>query len=283
MRILHLISLLSFLLLPTFNFAQESEEKSITLAEAQVFIGGHISSFQSLTLDEMKKFAPNSSILSKDYTGFGQSGYPYLNNHRSLKVSLGLSFKKLPSATLRLGINYANRDLFYGSLWKSETHPYDTLTSSQNGQQYFVDSSRIYSTYFMQSSDNLGIDASLIFRTKPEARWSLFGGIGYGLAVGINSQTMINYNDLSQINNPYYYQNETVAYESENFKNKTFFSQSLFLPMGVDFRIGKKREFWNRLHLFYEINPSITFNHIPEFGTSTHLGIGHGLGIRVKW
>ncbi|MES2798696.1 MAG: hypothetical protein V4638_01650 [Bacteroidota bacterium] len=284
MRIIQSALSISLLFLTTINFAQESGEKNITLSEAQVFFGAQISDYRSLNLVEMQKFAPSSSILARDFTGFSQSGYGYLNSSQLLAASLGLSFKNLPYMTLRLGLNYSDRNSFYGSLSKSETGRYDTLTSSATGQQYFQDTTRFSMAYFNHSSQIISFDASILFRTNPEKRWSIYGGVGYTAGIGFNSFSSIGYSEYTYGQN-YGYGGESPNAVSinETFKNKSYFTHTIYLPMGVDFRIGKKREFWNRLHLFYEIKPSITFNHIPELGTSTHLGIGHGLGIRVKW
>jgi hypothetical protein len=56
-----------------------------------------------------------------------------------------------------------------------------------------------------------------------------------------------------------------------------------YLPLGVDFRIGNKRDFWKRIHLFYEARPSINMTAIPELRTITNASIFHGLGVKVKW
>ena len=47
--------------------------------------------------------------------------------------------------------------------------------------------------------------------------------------------------------------------------------------------LGKKKEFWKRTHLFYELRPGINITSIPELGTITNSSNQHGLGLRVTW
>jgi hypothetical protein len=72
-------------------------------------------------------------------------------------------------------------------------------------------------------------------------------------------------------------------YESERFNNQTSFGLLAYLPLGLDFRLGKNQEFWKRLHLFYEISPGLNMTFIPELNTATNIAIRNGLGLRVSW
>jgi hypothetical protein len=63
------------------------------------------------------------------------------------------------------------------------------------------------------------------------------------------------------------------------FTNKKKFACAAYVPLGVDFRIGKKRAFWKRTHLFYELRPSVTT--IPELRTFANAGVQQGIGLRV--
>jgi len=49
----------------------------------------------------------------------------------------------------------------------------------------------------------------------------------------------------------------------------------------VDFRIGKKRQFWMPVHLFYEMQPTLRLNHVPEVGMISHLPLAQNFGLRV--
>jgi hypothetical protein len=53
--------------------------------------------------------------------------------------------------------------------------------------------------------------------------------------------------------------------------------------MGLDFRLGKKREFLNRLHLFVETRPSMTITTIPSLKTLLTPNITSSFGLRIVW
>ncbi|MGB0807307.1 MAG: hypothetical protein ACPGRC_11500 [Salibacteraceae bacterium] len=58
---------------------------------------------------------------------------------------------------------------------------------------------------------------------------------------------------------------------------------SAYIPLGLDFRIANKSEFWQRVHLFYEMRPSLEMISIPELSTYTTVAWQHGFGIKVQW
>jgi len=180
-----------------------------------------------------------------------------------------------------------------GVLGNNNRKTYDSLTSGQTGQKVFLDSvtSNLYGMYY--NSDQLRLDASIIFRTNPEARWSLFTGVGFNVGFSINSNTDVYYskfNDteirrevgsrtFSSFSSNYSENNG----KSERFINKTNIAFSTFIPMGIDFRIGKTSEFWKRIHLFYEARPGINVTLIPELHTLTNVSLQQGIGLKFLW
>jgi hypothetical protein len=140
------------------------------------------------------------------------------------------------------------------------------------------------------SSEQLRFDGSLIFRTNPEARWSLFTGIGITAGFSFNAYSEIYFSQTNSIearfpngNSSTYYSHFGNDWETEKFRNKNNLAFSTYIPMGIDFRIGKKSEFWKQTHLFYEIRPGINMTSIPELRTLTNRTIQHGLGLKVSW
>ena len=83
--------------------------------------------------------------------------------------------------------------------------------------------------------------------------------------------------------NEYYTTTEQGENIVEYFQNKMNFSTAIFIPMGVDFRMGKNREFWKRLHLYYEMKPSITYTAIPELKRITTVNLINSFGIKVTF
>jgi hypothetical protein len=190
---------------------------------------------------------------------------------------------------LRLGVSYFSTTLLSTDFNKEDRKTYDTLISSQTGQTVYADSviTKMYNMYY--SSEQLRLDASLIFRTNPESRWSLFTGIGITAGVSVKASTNIEYsgsdsNEFRYMNGNISTQNWWKTSKTESHKNKNNVTASAFVPIGVDFRLGSKREFWKKIHLFYEMRPGINITSIPELGVVTNISLQHGLiGVRVSW
>ncbi|KRP10370.1 MAG: hypothetical protein ABR95_12205, partial [Sphingobacteriales bacterium BACL12 MAG-120813-bin55] len=169
--------------------------------------------------------------------------------------------------------------------------PFDTLTSASTGQTLYVDSVTIENYNMNYSSEQLRFDGSFIYRTNPAARWSMFTGAGITAGLAITTYTDIYYSKYGRTDTRY--ANETqsssfsysnfISSKSESFQNRTTFGASAYVPLGIDFRIGKDKEFWKRTHLFYEIRPGINFTAIPELHTVANVSLQSGFGLRVSW
>ena len=82
----------------------------------------------------------------------------------------------------------------------------------------------------------------------------------------------------------YNYISSKSEYETELIKLKPQMGCSVYVPMGVDFCLGKKREFFKRLHLFGETKPCLNYTRISELKrNSITAGIKGGIGLRVSF
>ena len=239
------------------------------------------------SLDDLRKLAPQSDLLARDFSDFDQqAGGSYFNGGSLFMASLGLKFKKKDGSDyranpqLRLGITYFSGTPLSAGVSRQESFVVDTLVSTVTGEIVLADSMVNQSYNMDYIADQLRLDAALIFRTKPEARWSLYGGFGVAAGISINPRTEVYYNTWD-------FDNESNsgfgAYESERFNNQTSFGLLAYLPLGLDFRLGKNQEFWKRLHLFYEFSPGVNMTFIPELNTATNIALRNGLGLRVSW
>jgi hypothetical protein len=270
-----------FFLASTALVAQE-KSGCLQLSEAQVMIGSNLSIVETFSLSDFNKLAPGSSILAKDYTGFSSDYYTGTYTNPSYTGLLGFTFKNKPNPLLRLGLGYSTRTLGTGSSSRYDSFHYDTLTSTQTGEQIFLDSTHLQNMYGGYQSSYLSLDASLIFRTKPAARWSIYGGIGVNVGMAFNNYVDIHFLDEHYAPNTNYSQSNWT-HEHERFNQKTHVASTVYIPMGLDFRLGKKREFLNRLHLFVETRPSMTITAIPSLKTQLTPNITSSLGLRIVW
>lgn len=281
------------------SFGQQTNNngiKRVSITDYYIHTGGFTTQFLKGSLADFQLLAPNSVLLNKYGGTFPNSdSYAFLDRSNSMfSVLLGLKFSDKQKTRyknnmqLRIGISYySNTHLSYG-MNSSVKIPFDTLTSSQTGETMYIDSVISRTLEMNYNSEQLRIDGSLIFRTNPEARWSLYSGIGLSAGMSFNAKTYIFYSKMSQIQGrePFHYSNYNNNYdetsESEVITNNTNFGFSAYIPLGIDFRIGKKREFWKRIHLFYEIRPSINITYIPNLRTITNTAVQHGVGCKIS-
>lgn len=250
------------------------------------------------TLTDFQSLAPQSILLDNNFAGYSSSNGLSLRTNSMFSVMLGIQFNDKENKThktnplLRLGVSYFSGTTLKEYFHKEDRKTYDTLTNAQTGQTIYFDSVTTKSSGMNYSSEQLRVDASLIFRTNPELRWSLFTGIGITTGISINVYTEINFSQSDWTESRYPNGNGSSSFYSaysggdlkkEIVKNKMNSGLSTYIPMGIDFRIGKKIEFWKRTHLFYELRPSINMTSIPELRTVTNAAIQQGLGLKVSW
>jgi len=258
---------------------------------------GSVAGFsQTGTLSDFMQLAPESRLLQNNLDGFSQTGEDFTGGSGMFSELLGFQFKDQNQSynsnpQLRVGFSYTSGSILTDYLWKDMRQPYDTLTSSQTGQIYLVDTITQESYDLNYQTDQVHLEASLIYRTKPEARWSLYGGLGFTAGVSINSFTTVDYYkssgtslhnaDPSTYYYPVYY-SSSGTYQTETHRNKTNTALSVFVPIGVDFRIARKNDFWKRMHLFYEMRPGLLFTFIPETRTVKEAFFQSVFGLRVE-
>jgi hypothetical protein len=243
------------------------------------------------SLGDFQTLAPGSSILQQDLSAYQSSPiYSFNLPGQSQTLSLGLKLAKLPNATLRLGLMHTGQRnaLSVGGTYK-ETFRVDTLTSSQSGEQFFIDSFSTHSYYANYTQEQLRLDASLIFRYKADKRWSFFGGIGANFGLSYNAATTIHHR-VSPYGDYFGYGffndimfNDFGTHETETFENKGGFGLGVYAPLGIDFQVGKKREFWKPMHLYMELRPGFNVNQIAGLGTTFSAGNFSNVGLRFQF
>lgn len=278
-------------------FAQKATpSKKIKIQDYYVQTGFGLEKTNLGTLNDFNTLAPQSVLLKNntaDFTGGGDLGISG-NSMFSMMVGFKMldsdksTFKSNPN--FRVGVSYMTNNALNHNLHKTVRKPYDTLTSTSTGQSVYIDSLSTQYYGMRYTSDQLRLDGSLIYRTQTNSRWSLYAGIGINVGVSVNASTHIYYNDIKRTETRFsdgntassYYFSSSENGQIENFNNKTNWGASAYMPMGVDFRIGKKNEFLKKIHLFYDLRSSVNVTSIPELQTLTSVSMQHGLGIRVS-
>jgi hypothetical protein len=251
---------------------------------------------------EFNLLAPNSSILNQDLTNFDQYQNFVFNrggDNRNSGIYVGLklnNFNKnnfLRAPIIRLGLNQESFRITGTSFYNEVRTPYDTLISTQTGNATYVDSVSSTSIGMEYFSNKLALDAAIIFQTTDNYRFSFHSGIGFNAGLTYNNRTEINQNNSTSTisygnnsNGSSYYSSNYDGYgdyQRESITNKNGFFFSAYVPLGIDLRLGKNREFWKHVNLFLESRPSINFQSIPEIGTQTSMRFSGNLGLKITW
>src|ERR1019366_2242156 len=237
-------NLLPAIILLTISFSvfgQEQESKTIkriSIHDIYIQTGWlNARNANAGTLTDFKALAPQSVLLKNDLTAYSQYGGSSPTSG-IFSVMLGIQFsdkqKKSYKANplLRLGIIFSGTNLT-NELYKEDSKRYDTLTSSRTGQTTYVDSIHSKSYNMNYTSQQLRFDGSIIFRTNPQARWSLFTGIGITAGFSFNTYTNISYNtsSYSSLSGLSSLSSYSYPYSTENYKNKTNFGFSSYIPI----------------------------------------------------
>lgn len=288
--------LIMFTFFSTFVYSQEPRLK---ITEAYITTGFSGGESSSSSHSDFQMLAPNSQILENNPGALDASPEYYSPYRSSGRVSLqtGIQFLNKEknefrkSPTLRLGLRYTNVNQINAWTTIEERTPYDTLIGQNTGSVHYLDSVKSKSINGDYVYERISLDASLIFRTNQDLRWSVYGGIGFSFGLSMNANTDLSYSESNftdvrgQSNEePYYYGMNNDNARTENHKNKNAIGGSLYVPFGVDFRLGKNSPFWNMFHLYAEAQPGISFQNIPELDkTISQTGMFLNSGIRVRW
>jgi hypothetical protein len=283
----------------SFVQAQDTPKGRLYLSDLYIQTGLISQNDVSLSLADYRNLAPQSVLLNRDLSEYqGASSFRHYGGRRTtaplFSMLVGINFREKPNWQLRVGFTQFGESLGNFYLNKTVRTPHDTLVSTQTGSMTFLDSVDSKSYSMQHIRQQMRLEASLIYRTNPEKRWSFYAGIGASLNLQLNGKTQIWYYEHNVLetratNGNYYvyersYQNfrHNSNDKSEEFAHKSSLGFTLFAPIGLDFRVGKKHPIWSKVHLFAEIRPSITFSRIDKNYKFSTIGGQHNFGLRFR-
>jgi hypothetical protein len=170
----------------------------------------------------------------------------------------------------------------YGSYY--ESHVVDTLISSQNGSMAFVDSTISRNVFGNYDNQQIRIDAAYVWEMNAGERWAFSAGAGLSFGLSYQSKTSLHYAEYTNSYAGYgsYAGNQTTTLESESYKSPMTWGANIYVPLGINFRLGTKRAFWKPWMIYSELRPQLSFNSIPNSGVKFSPGIGSASGIRYN-
>jgi opacity protein-like surface antigen len=190
---------------------------------------------------------------------------------------------------VRAGISYAGTQNLRAGLDRTTRAPYDTLTSSQTGDQTFVDSVFSDRIRVQHTAQRVGLNAAIIWRSS--GRWSVYGGVGVAGGPVLNART-----EVWQDGNRDVAEREESTDDvdliapwdlplpntSEVYRNATGWWFSMYVPFGIDLQLARKKTFLSRVHFFIEVRPQLAHQGTPELGTRTSIGQQTLSGLRLE-
>ena len=247
---------------------------------------------RGLTPSEMLTLAPGSRLLDRDFSSFGFTTDDQYQGHGTLDMGIGLNlFRKHPGAAmqcaqLRLGVSYSDGLLPHAAYFKENTAPYDTLVSTSTGIAYPLDTTRREHVTLEQTSQRIGLDVSLIFRSREFGRFSFYGGAGLSAGLTFNARTTVFHSAYTVIDGHYPVPyppdlDHNTVYEEERFHQDGAAWAAIYLPIGANLVLGRTNSFWKHVNLFTECRFALRFDGVPELDSYTTLGIQSSFGLRV--
>lgn len=286
---------LQFLITSTFlilisnpGFGQEPAQKQSRIQIEAVYVTYGFTNHRLPTrnADSFRKLAPGSEILDQDFATYGFNAGLGSTGSFYFTPSLSFRFNRADGSVnnhfrMRAGLSYTNGQMLYQSAQKSTRIAYDTLVSTITGEVVIRDSVQSENIGMSYQGSSLQIDLSVLWSTDFEARFQVYAGVGVAAGVTFNNRTTIT-------NNSFLYDSEHtfdrtgVNFKSEQYSNKAGFSGNAYLPLGLDWRLGKEG-FWEAIHLLGEFRPGIAFYTIPELDSYVSPSFGFVMGIKVGW
>ncbi len=226
-----------------------------------------------------------------------------INSNIYVNIQMGVQLKPFSeksklSQMLRFSIGAGGRQSQYAQ-WEHVDHfAYDTLTSSQTGEQYYLDSISINTWQKSYESSECQISTQYLIQTDRERRISGYAGAGVGLGItrmstvnvwqtqstGVQTVEYLNDQDDDQ---HYYYQNNYSTLEMTTVNKATeshagTLNANLQVPVGFDFRLSKKNNFASRTVIGAEATYMFLMHKIPEVRVVTGSQVRFGVHLRFR-
>lgn len=280
--------------------AQEVVKKKIKIDHVQVSMGGELgASPMMMSREDFSKLAPNANLYPSSPLEDIRMGQVFSWNASSFNIQMGWrptmanSQEKSQHRAWRAGLTaYGFQTNLYSAITESQTRV-DTLYQSSNGLVYgYIDSTdRKFSNGYYQAT-TVKLDLSHIWSTGLDKRLNLFVGLGLnaGLNLAPKTEIIINHwrstsvvdtqGTIISSNGSY---DSNVDFQRETFHNKTGWTTAAYLPLGIDFRVGQKREYLKNLHVYSEIRTALNYIQVPETRGYLFPTVQSTLGVKWCW
>lgn len=264
-------------------------------SEVQIVFGLVKEIGEPISHNEFKRLAPNSPVHNYDLSGYTNRNYQNNDLRGQLSLLAGIKFtprNKNFYSVFRLGIMYSPELKQTYGLQKSQTIPYDTLSSGSTGQTIYINETTTDNIYMGYTANYVSTDLSMVFHSLSNRRLKIMAGLGCTIGMTLNAQTVIgtfssiHYNSSDHYGDylgNFYYNNRYGTMTIEKYNNQNHAVVSTYIPLGFNFRIGKQHKFLSQLYLSYEARPGLVTYRTDANKRYTNLFFQNLLGLKLKW
>lgn len=254
-----------------------------------IYEGFH-TKYKELTIqtDQLNDLAANSQTynhLMSDFALYTQndpSNYYHLAERTAhLSVLLKRAGDRRFEEKMKIGVHFSSHYLGSAGFRYVATARYDTLVSQSNGTQYYVDTTYERSISMENAIERFGLSWAYEWHYQPEKRFHLFCSAGATYSFSTRNTLyfgdhIARYEQQQNINS--YDHGGTQEYRYENFELKTMHFGSAMGNVGVEFRWGKEKPFWQRLHSRAFLGVELAGYASPVLGNVINQQFNFGLG-----
>lgn len=251
----------------------------------------------SVSLAELKMFAPNSVILPESFAGFESKE---INVYRRQFATTLLAGFDIPDKgksslfkhkTLRVGLFFNSQNFLGAAYSNTNRFAVDTLLISGTNDKIPIDSVINTQYNLIYSSFQLGFDASLIIKSPPEKWVSFYGGFGLSAAKSVYSFVVTGYSYEGKLRfqspqGPDFIRDSSSISKrigiSEELEASSSTSFAIYAPLGINIKLTNQGVFLSKLHLFYELRAGLSTTIISNYGFSSGARVSNAVGLRYN-
>jgi hypothetical protein len=272
----------------------------LSVTETSVSFGYHKSIIDGGSQAQYLKLIPQSDLLTRDFSHLTRYKFDhrFVINHYNPAVfsaSFGLrfadrdrkSFKKVPM--LRLGLSYYTGNLITNIYSEEILCQIDSMYDPGTGLYNFTDSLHMSNFYVAQVTDQMRIDAAVLFGTNSSKVLSCYSGLGLSAGIPVMAYSSVHYYESYQYvsrtsgGHQTFLPGETLESVEETFRRSSFFVLMPYVPVGINVRLSRKVSLLNQISLFYEGRIGMDMIILKGGDDLSKIRRQHTIGLKVRW
>ena len=277
---LNTVILLGCLFVGLRSIAQEKEKKYV-ISQFLVEAGALQHGGSKISRSDLHQFSNQSQIIRNlENLGDIMTEQGIYNSAAASSIQFHvLSDKKkkgLFQQRLKIGLGHYNYNLNSNSFLYTSTGRYDTITSSQTGEQRYIDTTYIRTISAFNSSKMTALQLGYEWHYQAEKRWHWF--LAVNTAFGISTSQRLDLTEFAYNQNYEGINSSNFGLISETIQLSPSTMQKINGQLGLDFRLGKKDNFLGKSFLRLTGSYALCAFQSDLLKNSVQAGFGYTLG-----